>query len=142
MLFKANLGSDIVMPFKFINFVKKQIPYQISIEPLGGTQVQTGGKGGKQASTDFTADASNVNAPAADSRDGVEVTINVRFEPSTIEESRALLKVSSPEGGIYQCYLIGSTLSPQPKGPFVVSYILSIIGKWQRRKYFIQKSIC
>ena len=40
-------------------------------------------------------------APAADSYEGVEVGINIKFEPSSLSDSRALLTVSSPEGGEY-----------------------------------------
>ena len=47
--------------------------------------------------------------------------INIRFEPSSLLESKALLTVSNPEGGEYQCILVGHSLSPQPKGPFKIA---------------------
>ena len=67
---------------------------------------------------EFTVDSLNVPAPAADSKEGVEVPVNIKFEPSGMNESKALLTISSPEGGTYQYYLIGQTLNPQPKGPY------------------------
>lgn len=41
------------------------------------------------------------NAPAADDHEGTEVAVNITYEPSTWGESRALLIVTSPEGGEY-----------------------------------------
>lgn len=63
-------------------------------------------------------DLPNITAPAADSKDGVEVSVNIKFEPSGMNESKSLLVISSVEGGTYQYYLVGQTLNPQPKGPF------------------------
>jgi hydrocephalus-inducing protein len=60
-------------------------------------------------------------ASASDNYDGIEVPINIRFEPSSLLESKALLTVSNNEGGEYQCLLIGYGLSPQPKGPFKIA---------------------
>lgn len=119
--FKANLGSDTVQQFKFINYVRKPTTYQVRIEPLSdkGSAPQTNQK--KQALSnlvDFTSESNTINAPAADSREGIEVPVNINFEPASISESRAILKISSPEGGEYSCYLIGQTLTPQPKGPY------------------------
>jgi len=51
--------------------------------------------------SDFSVEPSSYNAPAADSYEGREVAVNVTYEPSTWGESRALLIVSSPEGGEY-----------------------------------------
>lgn len=59
-----------------------------------------------------------IQAPASDSPDGIEVPIDVTFEPSSRNESRGIMTIQNPEGGTYQCYMIGSVLSPQPKGPF------------------------
>lgn len=44
--------------------------------------------------------------------------MNIKFEPSGMNESKSLLVISSVEGGTYQYYLVGQTLNPQPKGPF------------------------
>jgi hypothetical protein len=121
MYFKASLGSDIVQTFKFMNYVKKPTAYTVRIEPLGGTaNVAAGGKGAKQVAGDFSVANQTINAPASDRKEGVEVQVNVRFEPSSQNESRAVMYITSPEGGNYQSYLIGTAMNPQPKGPFKV----------------------
>lgn len=119
MNFKTALGTDVVQTIKFKNFVKKPTVYQVKIEKLGGAaKTSTNPKDTKAPQCEFTVDNLNVNAPAADSKDGVEVPLNIKFEPSGMSESKALMTVSSTEGGTYQYYLIGQTVNPQPKGPF------------------------
>lgn len=117
-MFKANLGSAIVQTYKFINYVQKPTQYSIKIENLGKQPVASGKN--KAAVGNFSVDSTSVNAPAADSKEGIEVPINIKFEPSSLNESRGLMTITSNEGGEYQCYLIGTTLTPQPKGPFKV----------------------
>ena len=46
--------------------------------------------------------------------------MDIEFEPSTLAESRALLIISSPEAGEYQCMLYGKSTFPQPKGPYKI----------------------
>ena len=105
--------------FKFINYVKKQTAYTVRIEKLGAKIAA--GKDPKLPPIDFTVENQTINAPPTDSHDGVEVPVNIRYEPSTVGESRAQLTVSSPDGGEYQCYLIGTSVVPQPKGPYEVT---------------------
>lgn len=47
--------------------------------------------------TCFKVEQPNVQAAAAENNNGVEITVNVRFEPNIIGQSRGLLKLSSPE---------------------------------------------
>jgi len=117
--FKASLGSDIVQTFKFMNYVKKQTAYTVRIEKIGAKIAAS--KDPKLPPIDFTVDNPTINAPPSDTHDGVEVPCNIRFEPSVVGESRAQLTVTSPEGGEYQCYLIGTSVVPQPKGPYEVA---------------------
>ena len=77
-----------------------------------------GGKEAKPGQIEFSVDTPNINAPAADSKEGIEVSVNIKFEPSGMNESKALMVISSVEGGTYQYYLVGQTMNPQPKGPF------------------------
>ena len=119
--FKASLGSDIVQTFKFMNYVKKATAYSVRIEKIGAKVAA--GKDIKLPPIDFTVDIPTINAPPSDTHDGVEVPVNIRFEPSTVGESRAQLTVSSPDGGEYQCYLVGTSVVPQPKGPYEVIFI-------------------
>lgn len=104
---------------KFRNYVKKAIPYQVKIERLGAPKPAPGAKETKAPPSEFTLlEKDVVTAPAADSKEGVEVPITLKFEPSSMNESKALLTISNAEGGTYQYYLIGQATSPQPKGPY------------------------
>lgn len=122
MIFKASLGTDVVQNFKFTHYLKKPVDYQCKIEKLGAKPVIESKPTDKKAvsTLDFALDNPVVKAPAADSFEGFDITMNIRFEPSSIIESRALLTVSSAEAGEYTCILIGQSSAPQPKGPYKV----------------------
>jgi hydrocephalus-inducing protein len=126
MSFKASLGSDIIQSFKFLNYCRKPTTYTCRVDKLGpggkpasqqpggeAVAAAPAGKGGKggaagQASAvqvDFSVETPTIAAPPTDSPDGSEVTINVRYEPSSLGESSGILLLSSPEGGEYQCIL-------------------------------------
>lgn len=67
-----------------MNYVKKPTAYTVRIEPLGGApSIAPGGKGAKQLVGDFSVANQTINAPASDRKEGVEVQVNVRFEPSS-----------------------------------------------------------
>lgn len=57
--------------------------------------------------SDFKSEVPQVSAPLADSAKGVEISVNIRYEPFTKSESRCLLKLNSPEGIEYTCLLFG-----------------------------------
>lgn len=126
MSFKSSLGSDIIQTFKFQNYCRKPTIYQCRVDRIGpggkavasGVVVDPKAKGGPLVQVDFSVDVPNINAPAADSLEGSEVAINVRYEPSTLGESSAILILFSAEGGEYQSVLNGTAIAPQPKGPF------------------------
>jgi hypothetical protein len=93
--------------FKFTHYLKKQTVYTIKIEKLDAPG----------AITDFKTEVATVQAPPADSSKGVEVSVNIRYEPytlSTVRHSRAILKLTSPEGMEYTCLLIGKSTAPLP----------------------------
>ena len=71
-----------------------------------------GGKGGVEVQSDFDVEPKSFNAPAAENYEGLEVSVNVIYEPSTLGEATALLIVTSPEGGEYQCTLQGGSTFP------------------------------
>ena len=73
------------------------------------------------ALVDFIVDAPTFNAPPAESNDGIEVGVNIKFEPSALGDSRAIIVLSSPDSGEYQCLLIGQSSAPVPKGPFKIN---------------------
>lgn len=107
LAFRCALGNDLVQAFKFTHFLKKPTAYAIKIERLD----QPG------AICDFKSDVAQVQAAAADSSKGVEVVVNVKYEPFTIGDSRAMLKLTSTEGMEYSCLLLGKATAPLPQGP-------------------------
>lgn len=94
---------DQMQAFKFTHFLKKATNYTVKVERLDGP-----------GACDFKADVATVAAAAADSQKGVDLQVNVRYEPFTIGDSRGLLKLTSPEGMEYSCLLFGKSLAPQP----------------------------
>mmetsp|Transcript_22444 Transcript_22444/g.16939 ORF Transcript_22444/g.16939 Transcript_22444/m.16939 type:complete len:201 (+) Transcript_22444:37-639(+) len=106
MDFKCSLGSDLMQSFKFIHYMKKQTNYVVKIERLD-----------QPGTSDFKAEVPQVTAPISDSPKGVEVSVNIRYEPFTIGYSRSLLKLTSPEGLEYTCLLNGESMAPKPQGP-------------------------
>lgn len=112
IVFKAPLGSrDTVQTFKFLHYARKPAQYAARIEPAPGHQGPTG---------DFSIETKDIKAAAA-TDDGLEVMVDIRFEPSSLGEIRALVVLSSPDGGDYKALLVGYTQAPQPQGPVVIS---------------------
>jgi hypothetical protein len=108
LAFKCALGGDVVQPFKFTHFQKKPTVYAIKVERLNPAS----------GPSDFKIEGPpQVQAPAAESHKGVEVSCVIKFEPYTIGESRGVLKLTSPEGMEYTCLLYGKSTAPQPQGP-------------------------
>lgn len=107
MAFKCALGGETVQSFKFSHFMKKPSNYAVKIEKLEGTG----------AVLDFKADVAQVQAQAADSYNGIECAVNVKYEPYSIGDTRAILKLTSAEGIEYSCLLYGYSSAPQPQGP-------------------------
>lgn len=67
---------------------------------------------------DFHTEKTVAAAPGAPG--GTEVALDVTFEPSKLGEQRALLTISSPQGGEYVFPLFGTCVPPKPQGPYVV----------------------
>ena len=121
MTFKTPLGTDLVQKFKFTHYLKKQTSYTVKIERSGHSQATGAKDKAAPNQVDFIAESQTVNVPPATSYDGIEQEINIRYEPSKLGDSRATLIISSPEGGEYQCSLIGQGSPPISKGPIKVS---------------------
>ena len=96
--------------FKFKHYLKKPTNYAVKSEDMEGNP-----------STSFKIEQATVQAPASESNNGVNVSVSIRFEPNNIGESRALLKLNSPENIEYTCLLYGHSTAPQPQGPFKIS---------------------
>ena len=71
--------------------------------------------------SDFTVEAPTVVVQGSDNFEGVEGTVNIKFEPSGMGDSTSQLIVSSPDGGQYVCTLNGFSTPSQPKGPYKIS---------------------
>ena len=113
------LGTEIVQTFKFMNFLKKPTSYFCKVEKLGAPKnLDPKAKG---AQTDFQLDVAEIKALPAETFEGNEQGVSVRFEPSSMQDTKAVLYVTSNEGGEYQCLLSGYCTAPQPKGPFKIS---------------------
>jgi hypothetical protein len=94
-----------VQAYKFTHFLKKPTAYTVKVERLD----QPG------QICDFKSEVPQVQAAAADSSKGIEVLVNVKYEPFTIGETRAILKLTSPEGMEYTCLLLGKATAPLPQ---------------------------
>ena len=51
---------------------------------------------------------------------GIEVAIEVQYEPSKLGDIRTQLVVSSTSGCDYICPLYGHCMSPRPQGPITI----------------------
>lgn len=110
LAFRCALGGDLVQAFKFTHFLKKATAYTIKIERLdvpGGI-------------CDFKSEIPQAQAAAADSAKGVEILVNVKYEPFTIGDTRAILKLTSPEGMEYTCLLLGKSTAPLPQVTIII----------------------
>ena len=105
LAFRCALGADLMQAFKFTHYLKKPTTYAIKIERLD----QPG------QICDFKSEVPQVQAAAADSAKGVEIMVNVKYEPFTIGDTRAMLKLTSPEGMEYTCLLLGKATAPLPQ---------------------------
>jgi len=119
MQFKSSIGSEQTLTFRFLHFLPSDCTYECSSD-----------------SPMFTVGGS-VSAPAA-GPEGVEVEVEVTFDPDIIGECNAKLLVASPEGGEYTCILNGHGLAPRPQGPFEVSgsYTINFKNPFKDSKSF------
>eukprot|EP00397_Hematodinium_sp_SG-2012_P000030 GEMP01000030.1.p1 GENE.GEMP01000030.1~~GEMP01000030.1.p1 ORF type:complete len:4608 (+),score=1069.56 GEMP01000030.1:10-13833(+) len=109
LVFKVPLGQDVVEMFRFHHLAKKPATYTVKVDAAPG----------HKEVRDFTVETKDIKAVAAD-KEPVEVSIGIRFAPSQQAECRALLCLSSPEGGEFRALLVGYAQAPQPQGPVVI----------------------
>jgi len=107
----ACLGSDKIISFSFINYLKKQTTYAVKIEKFMDNM---------PIPIDFIPDQGVITAPPSDPLKGTEIVSSLRFEPFFIGESKAILRVTSPDGGEYNWILVGSSYPPQAQGPIKI----------------------
>ncbi|XP_015224105.2 hydrocephalus-inducing protein homolog isoform X3 [Lepisosteus oculatus] len=101
LFFRATLGNGQYLSAKFINYSRVKAEYSCKID-----------------SPDFTVEK-NVNA-APGFQGGMEVSVEVYFEPSQLGETRGLLTLSSAFGGEYFFPLFGTCTLPKAQGPFTI----------------------
>jgi hypothetical protein len=112
--FDCSIGEQSISKFDFLNFAKKNIVFNIKIK-----RIDNNSKGDE---SDFSVDSPNFNAIGLkEDNSGTKNTINIKFEPSYIGLSKALIYISSEDGGDYEVLLIGKGIEPSPKGPFEIS---------------------
>ncbi|KAJ3215867.1 hypothetical protein HDU67_010224 [Dinochytrium kinnereticum] len=99
--FKVGLGGSQTQTFRFLSYAKSKTEYTCKID-----------------SPDFSVEKS-VMAPSA-VNGGVEVCIDVTYEPSKLGDVRTQLLVSSTSGGDYICPLYGHCIPPRPQGPITI----------------------
>jgi len=113
IIFKAPLGStETVQSFRFLHFAQKPAQYTAKIEAAPGQPANE--------VSDFIVESKEIKAAAA-AEEGIEVVVDIRFQPSALGEIRGLLVLSSPDGGDYKALLVGYTQPPQPQGPIDVA---------------------
>lgn len=103
LAFKCSLGQDQMQTFKFVHYMRKAVTYSIKIERADGLP----------GLCDFKIDGNpTIAAPACDSFKGVDLQINIKYEPYTIGDSRGILKITSVEGIEYNAMLFGRSSAP------------------------------
>lgn len=91
--------------FKFTHYMKKAVIYQIKIDRADGLP----------GLCDFKIEGvPTIAAPAADSFKGVDLQVNIKYEPFTIGDSRGVIKLTCAEGLEYNCLLFGRSSAPLP----------------------------
>jgi hypothetical protein len=102
--FVAPLGASYTQVFRFKSFCSADTTFEC-----------------RTGSPEFFEVVKSVSAPAATSWEGVDVAVEVRFEPCALGDVRDTLTVTSPTGGTYVCALRGDCTRPAPQGPIVVN---------------------
>lgn len=128
--FKVGLGNSFTQTFRFFSYCKVKTDYACKLD-----------------SSDFSAEKT-ISVPAGKfeffslhnppiclytpsnlyptfsiqiaTNGGVEVCLDVTYEPSKLGDTRTNLVVSSPQGGDYVCPLYGHCIAPRPQGPILI----------------------
>jgi hydrocephalus-inducing protein len=119
--FKVGLGTSQLQIFRFLSFSKSKTEYICKID-----------------SPDFFVEKSIFAPSCCKFQDylllsvfqsniffivnssGIEVAVEVQYEPSKLGDVRTQLIVSSTSGGDYVCPLYGHCMSPRPQGPITI----------------------
>lgn len=108
--FNANLGDVDVQTFRFQCYNHEPVEYSIEID-----------------GEEFSLENNTLKVtPDPNSHDGTACSIDVRYSPSDVGEIRNTLRVTSADGGTYECILFGNSKPPKPQGPFEIKSGASI----------------
>lgn len=110
IIFKVSLGGDSVETSRFLHYSSKPASYSASIVAAPGSKLYA---------DSFVVETKDVKATGA-GPEGESVAADVRFIPSFLGECRAVLQLTSPDGGNYSALLVGNGIPPQPQGPIVI----------------------
>jgi hypothetical protein len=104
MKFATSLGGEMSQTHRFLSYATKPTDYECKV---------TG--------TDFTLEnGAKVSAPACPpGGEGVEVMVELRYEPSALGPVQETVTFSNAEGGKYDLSLEGFCDPPKPQGPVV-----------------------
>lgn len=99
--FKTPLGSSQAQTFRFTSFLQgKGTDFKCTISDKANFEVEP-----------------VVKAEAAPDANGVEVSVELVFSPSSVGEFPCELVVESADAGKYQVAMYGHSIAPQPQGP-------------------------
>jgi len=105
--FSAPLGAREVLQFSFTHFSTAKAEYSVRFA--------------NNSAEPFLCEEPHVVAHPAGA-EGIEQQVDIIFEPTRLGDNfRDTLIVSSPEGGDYECPLVGRCVAPKPKGPFLLN---------------------
>jgi len=102
--FRTTLGSVHSQVFRFTNFCPTSTEFKCSADQPIFFRVNP-----------------SVKAEGSKFWAGSEVAVEVKFEPQGLGEVKDVLRVESPDGGVYLCALYGTCDPPRPQGPYVVT---------------------
>eukprot|EP00798_Chlamydomonas_sp_ICE-L_P006741 gene6741-3411_t len=106
MTFNVPLGGSEAQTFRFTHWTEDKPEYKCTFKNPNSPF--------KALSAPLVASSSGAFSPTT----GVELTLEVVFEPSAVGENlRDTLVVSSDTGGEYLCPLVGRCIPPKPQGP-------------------------
>lgn len=83
--------------------------------------------------SDFSFEPAVVQAPPAP-KEGMELTVDVRYEPSAAGDVSAKITISSATGGETVCKVTASGLPPRPQGPIEVKVIVRLVVSYVSRQ--------
>lgn len=109
---ECGLGFEKIFHFNFTSYLLKPTVYTVKLEKFNQSLPNP---------IDFIPEQTTIQVPGSvNIEKGVEVVGSVKYEPYFIGESKAILSVSSQEGGHYQFFLVGKSYAPPSQGPFKI----------------------